>query len=34
MKLDGDKTIDVAGGDPESRPVNLYIQHLIKVRAA
>lgn len=34
MKLDGDKTLDVAGGDPESRPVNLYIQHLIKVRAA
>lgn len=32
LKIDGDATLTVSGGDKETRPANLYIQHLIKVR--
>lgn len=33
LKLSGNKTLNAEGGDPETRPFNSYVRHLIKVRA-
>lgn len=32
LKLEGDKTVTASGGDVETRPANIYVLHLIKVR--
>jgi len=31
LKIDGSKSLTVSGGDAETRPINIYVQHLIKV---
>lgn len=33
LKIDGSKTLSLGAGDAETRPINIYVQHLIKVRA-
>jgi microcystin-dependent protein len=32
LKIDGSKALALVGGDAETRPINVYVQHLIKVR--
>lgn len=32
LKLESEKTVDATGGEAETRPINVYVQHLIKVR--
>ncbi|MEW5250699.1 phage tail protein [Microbulbifer sp. 2201CG32-9] len=31
LKIDGSKTLETSGGDDETRPININVQHLIKV---
>jgi microcystin-dependent protein len=33
LKVEGSKVLGFNGGDAETRPINIYVQHLIKVRA-